>query len=144
MTSKELSGLDRYQTINWRLTSDTAGAVGVTVSAIEKTYAPPFLMMGLGLENTTSDQFQVSFAFRYLRFDVLGSGSELRLDAVAGADPGLGAALYYPLWRSTFVVPYAGVSNRTFNLISEDAVVARYGQTLTTTGLDFGVNPGAR
>ena len=46
-------------------------------------------MLGVNLENTTSDQFQLSLTGRYLRFDVFGSGSELRLDAVAGADPSL-------------------------------------------------------
>jgi NTE family protein len=139
---EELSGLDRYETITWRLAADASGAVGLTVTAIAKSYAPPFLMLGLGLENTTSDQFQISFAARYLRFDVLGSGSELRLDAVAGADPGLAAALYYPLWRATFFVPYAGISNRTLNLITDDKIVARYGQTLSSTGIDFGFNLG--
>jgi NTE family protein len=139
---EELSGLDRYQTITWRLVPDSSGSVGLTISAIEKTYAPPFLMLGIGLENTTSDQFQISLAARYLRFDVLGSGTELRLDGVAGADPGLGAALYYPLWRALFFVPYAGITNRTLNLISDDTIVARYTQTLSSTGVDLGFNLG--
>jgi NTE family protein len=99
-------------------------------------------MLGFGLENTTSDQFRVSLAARYLRFDVLASGSELRLDAQVGADPGIGVALYQPIWQSTFVVPYAGVSDRTYNLIKEHAVVARYSQTLTSTGIDVGINLG--
>ena len=91
-------------------------------------------MLGVNLENTTSDQFQLSLTGRYLRFDVLGSGSELRLDAIVGADPGLAAALYRPIWRALFVVPHAGVSNRTFNLISDDAIVARYSQTMSNIG----------
>ena len=99
-------------------------------------------MLGVNLENTTSDQFQLSLAGRYLRFDVLGSGSELRLDAIVGADPGLVAALYRPIWRALFVVPYAGIGNRTFNLISDDAIVARYGQTVSHVGADVGVNLG--
>ena len=105
------------------------GATGLAINAIDKRYAPPFLMLGVNLENTTSDQFQLSLTGRYLRFDVLGSGSELRLDAIVGADPGFAAALYRPIWRALFVVPYAGVSNRTFNVISDDAIVARYSQT---------------
>ena len=118
---EELSGLDRYETINWRYTRNTAGDAGITILARPKPYAPPFLMLGINLENTTSDQFQLSLTGRYLSFDVLGSGSELRLDATVGADPGLAAALYQPIWHSTFVAPFAGVTNRTFNVINEGA-----------------------
>ena len=137
---EELSGLDRYETIRWALTTNAAGETGLTIRATEKQNGPPFLMLGMNLENTTSDQFQVSLAARYLRFDVLGSGSELRLDASVGSDPSLGAALYYPLWRSLFVEPWAGISNRTYNLIQDDTVVARYGETLSGGAFDAGVN----
>ena len=139
---EELSGLDRYESITWHLAPDAAGAVGLVVDAVEKAYAPPFLMLGLNLENTTSDQFQLSLAARYLRFDVLGSGSELRLDGVAGADPGLAAAMYQPIWRASFATVYTGMSNRTFNLIEDDAIVARYAQTISAVGADFGINLG--
>lgn len=139
---EELSGLDRYETILWALKANASGDVGLVVSAIEKPYAPPFLMLGLNLENTTSDAFRLRLAARYLRFDVLGSGSELRLDGVVGADPGLGLALYRPLFRALFASVSGGVSNKTFNLISEDVVVARYGQTETLVGAELGINLG--
>jgi NTE family protein len=139
---EELSGLDRYETIRWQLSVNAAGETGLTIRATEKQNAPPFLMLGVNLENTTSDQFQLSLAARYLRFDVLGSGSELRLDASVGSDASLGAALYYPVWRQAFVIPSAGISNRTYNLIRQDEVVARYGYTASGGGLDVGVNLG--
>jgi NTE family protein len=139
---EELSGLDRYETIRWQLTTNAAGETGLTIRATEKQNAPPFLMLGVNLENTTSDQFQLSLAARYLRFDVLGSGSELRLDASVGSDPSLGGALYYPVWRNTFVVPSAGITNRTYNVIQDDKVVARYGETVSGGGIDVGVNLG--
>jgi NTE family protein len=139
---KALSGLDRYETIRWQLTTNTSRETGLTIRATEKQNAPPFLMLGVNLENTTSDQFRLSLAARYLRFDVLGSGTELRLDASVGSDPSLGAALYYPLWRNTFVVPSAAISTRTYSLIQDDNVVARYGETISGGGLDVGVNLG--
>ena len=54
-----------------------------------KTYAPPFLMLGLNLENTTSSDFRITAAARYLAFDTVGSGSELRVDGAVGSDPAL-------------------------------------------------------
>ena len=139
---KELSGLDRYETIRWQLTTDAAGETGLTIRATEKQNAPPFLMLGVNLENTTSDEFRLSLAARYLRFDVLGSGTELRLDASVGSDPSIAAALYYPVWHNTFVVPFAAATTRTYNVIRDDNVVARYGETVSGGGLDVGMNLG--
>jgi NTE family protein len=138
-----LSGLDRYETITWRFVKNAAGQNGVLVQARAKSYGPPFMMLGLNLENTTSEDFRVTFTGRYLAFDVLGSGSELRIDGTLGSDPGLAFAYYRPFGGTPFFVePYAGLTHRTFNVIQEDAVVASYGQTLTRGGLDLGVNLG--
>ena len=82
----ELSGLDRYQGITWQIVGPP-GREGLLVRGREKAYAPPFLMLGLNVENTTSDDFRVQFAARYLAFDVLTSGSELRIDGSMGSDP---------------------------------------------------------
>ena len=101
------------------------------------------MMLGLNLENTTSEDFRVTFTGRYLAFDVLGSGSELRIDGTLGSDPGLGFAYYRPFGGTPlFVEPYAGIVHRTFNVIQDDAVVASYGQQLSRGGMDIGVNLG--
>ena len=47
-------------------------------------------MLGLNLENTTSDDFRMTLTARYLAYDIVGSGSELRVDGTLGSDPGLG------------------------------------------------------
>ena len=138
-----LSGLDRYETVTWRMVQNPAGETGVLVQGRAKPYGPPFLMLGLNLENTTTEDFRVALTARYLRYDLIGSGSELRLDGTLGSDPGLAVALYKPLGAtSLFVEPYAGIVSRTFNVIQEDAVVAGYGQGLSRAGMDVGVNLG--
>jgi len=140
-----LSGLDRYQSITWRFASDQAGEPGLLVEAQPKSYGPPFLMLGLSLENTVSDSFRVTMTARYLAYDVLGAGSELRLDATIGSDPGIAAELYTPIGASRlFVAPFAGIVTRTFNIIEDDAIVARYGEGLSQAGLNVGVNLGRR
>lgn len=138
-----LAGLDRYETITWRFIKDTDNRDGLLVQARPKPYGPPFLMLGLNLENTTSEDFRVTFTGRYLAYDVVGSGSELRIDGTLGSDPGLAFALYRPLGSSPFfVAPYAGATHRTFNVIQEGDVVASYGQRLTRGGVELGVNLG--
>jgi NTE family protein len=140
-----VEGLDRYETVTWRMMRDEARGYGLRVQGRAKTYAPPFLMLGTNIENTTSSDFRTTATARYLSFDVVGSGSELRLDATVGSDPTLAMELYRPIGHSPlFVAPYAGVGAETFNFIENDAVIAQYRQTRTRVGLNVGVNVGAR
>jgi NTE family protein len=140
-----VAGLDRYETVTWRLTRDAARGYGLRVKARLKTYAPPFMMLGVNLQNTTSSDFNISLNARYLAFDVVGSGSELRIDGALGSDPSAAVELYRPIGPTAlFVAPYAGVRKLTFNLIQDDAVIARYRQTESRVGANLGVNLGAR
>ena len=139
----QVSGLDRYEAVTWQIVSNAAGDKGLLVQGRPKPYGPPFLMLGLNLENTTSEDFRVTLTGRYLAYDFIGSGSELRIDGTLGSDPSLAFALYKPLGSTAlFVAPYAGIANRTFNVIQDDAVVASYRQQLTRAGANVGVNLG--
>jgi NTE family protein len=135
-----LSGLDRYQAVDWQMTAEDE-RTGLLVRAREKTYAPPFLMLGLNIQNTTSEDFVVQLAGRYLAFDAVGSGSELRLDAAIGADPNLAASLYQPLGGSRLFVRGTGIlTRRLFNFVADDAVVAQYDEHRAGITGDVGVN----
>ena len=140
-----VSSLDRYETVTWRMIHDPARGYGLRVRGRAKPYAPPYLMLGLNLENTTSADFRVTATARYLTFDVVGSGSELRMDGTIGSNPSAAVELYRPIGSSPlFVAPYAGVGTATFDFIMDDAVLARYGQTRTRAGLNVGANLGTR
>jgi len=138
-----MAGLDRYEAVTWRLTADAARGAGLRVRGRVKPYAPPFLMLGGALENTTSSDFRVSVSARYLAFDPVGSGSEFRIDGTIGSDASLAAELYRPIGSTPlFLAPYAHVATTTFNLIEDDTVVARYRQNIPKIGLNAGVNIG--
>jgi NTE family protein len=138
-----LSGLDRYETITWRTVTNANGENGLLIEARVKPYGPPFLMVGFNLENTTSQDFRLRLTARYLRYDIAGSGSELRIDGTIGSDPGIGAEIYRPLGSSPlFFAPYAGIGKRTFDVIDGDVIRARYAQSAARVGADFGVNLG--
>jgi NTE family protein len=140
-----VTGLDRYQTVTWRLTRDSARGVGLEVQGRVKPYAPPFMMLGVNLENTTSSDFRITATARYLAFDTIGSGSELRVDGTVGSDPSLAIELYRPIGSTPlFVAPYAAVGNATFNFINDDVVIAQYKRRIARVGLTAGVNLGAR
>lgn len=140
-----VAGHDRYQTVTWAVVQDGARGFGLRVRGRVKSYAPPFMMLGVNLENTTSKDFRTTITARYLTFDLLGSGSELRIDGTIGSDPGVAAEWYRPLGATPlFVAPYAGARLTTFDLIHDDTVLASYDRTRARAGLNGGVNLGAR
>jgi NTE family protein len=135
-----LTGLDRYQSVTWQIVEE-GGRAGLLVSAREKPHAPPFLMLGLNIENTTSEDFRVRLAARYLAFDVVGSGSELRLDGAVGADPSVAAALYRPIGASAlFVRPIVGARVNTFSVVQDESIVAEYRERRLSAEGQLGVN----
>jgi NTE family protein len=139
-----VTGLDRYETVTWRLTRDAARGVGLQIRGRVKTYAPPFFMLGVNLENTTSSDFRITATGRYLAYDVVGSGSELRVDGTIGSNPSAAFELYRPLGSTPlFVAPYVGGGIETFNFIEDDAVIARYKLRRERVGVNTGVNLGA-
>jgi NTE family protein len=136
----ELGGLDRYESLRWTV-HERDGQFGLFVAAYPKAYAPPFVFLGVSLENTTSNEFRFGLNTRYLAFDKVGSGSELRLDAALGSDPSLVMALYKPLFTTRlFAEPFAGIGSRTLTFIQDGHVQASYRQTRSFLGLDAGVN----
>lgn len=135
-----LSGLDRYQTVVWEMMGPP-GKEGLLIEAKPKTYAPPFMMLGFNLENRTSSDFRVQLAARYLSFDVLGSGSELRIDGVLGSDPSVGFSLYRPIFGTRiFVRPYAAATSSTLDFIQDDRIVGQYSVQQQYMGGDAGVS----
>jgi NTE family protein len=140
MALETFAGLDRYETVGWQI-DDADGRPGLRVEARPKAYGPPFLMFGVNLQNTTTDDFAFQLAARYLTFDALGSGSELRIDGAVGAEPNIGAALYRPIGRTAFFMEgVAGARRHTLNVVNEDVVVARYEESRLVAGINAGVN----
>jgi NTE family protein len=100
-------------------------------------------MLGVTLENTTTDEFAFQVAGRYLAFDSVGSGSELRIDAAVGAEPQIAAELFRPLGKSPlFVAVAARAERQTFNFIQDNAVIASYNETRTGAAIQGGVDLG--
>ena len=136
------AGLDHYETVGWQL-AEANGRPGIRVDARPKAYAPPFLMLGLSLQNTASDTFEFQLAARYLTFDLVGSGSELRVDGAVGARASFGAELYRPLGRTSLFITGAGLArHETLSFVSDDVVVARYSEDRVLAALGIGTNLG--
>ena len=141
-TMHELGGLDRYETLSWSIVEQN-GADGLLVTARPKNYGPPFMYLGISLENTTGNEFRFGLAGRYLAFDVFGSGSETRIDASIGSDPSFAATWYRPLGSSRmFIEPGAGVTSQSLSAIADGHTFALYTRTRAGFAIDGGVNAG--
>jgi NTE family protein len=136
-----LTGLDRYETVGWRI-EQSGDQSGLRVEARPKAHAPPFVMLGINLENTTSEDFAFQLAVRYLTFDVAGLGSELRIDAAVGAHPNIGAEIYRPIASPLFLTTSAGAARQTLNFVDGDVVVARYNESRAAITGGVGANLG--
>jgi len=137
------SGLDRYQTITWRIVTNADGQSGLLVVGQPKPYGPPFLMLGLTLQNTTSSDFGVTASARYLTYGVAGSGSELRVGGTIGSNPAAAIELYEPLGRTPlFATAFADITTDSTTLLSDDEIVARYDGTRSRLGFTVGRNLG--
>jgi NTE family protein len=137
-----LGGLGRYEALTWDLV-ERNGMTGLAVHALPKLYAPPFLFLAVSLENTTSNTFQFGLGARYLAFDTVGSGSELRIDGNIGSNPSAAASLYRPIGSTPFFIePSAGVGTQKLSVIQDHEIVASYGKTVIGLGTDVGVNLG--
>ena len=139
----ELSGLDRYETINWRMVTNDEGGRGMLVKAIPKAYGPPFLMLGLNLGEHHVRGFpgDADRALSPVRRGRIRLRTAPRRNPRLG--PGPGHCSDKPLGAGPFfLAPYAGVTTRTFNVIEDDAIVASYSQNLTRAGADVGMNLG--
>ncbi|MBY0495840.1 MAG: patatin-like phospholipase family protein [Cyanobacteria bacterium] len=138
----ELGGLDRFETVTWALADDN-GQPGLVFSALEKSHGPPFLFLGATLENTTSNEYRFGVGARLLAFDVLGSGTELRVDGALGSEPGIAASWYRPVGSTPFFIePLVGARTRRLSIIEDSTIIADYGRRRLVAGLDLGFNPG--
>ena len=82
------------------------------------------------LQNTTTDDFTFQLAARYLRFDLVGSGSELRVDGAVGARAERRrGALSADREDAALRRGVRAVRRRHVNFVDDDAIVAQYSET---------------
>lgn len=141
-TVTDLGGTGLYESLVWQVV-ERGGEAGLLLEATPKSYGPPFLFIGVSLEDATSNTFRFGLGGRYLAFDVAGRQSELRLDATIGSDAFAGASLYRPFGRTPFFVePGAQVGTETVRVADEGQTLATYQVDGVEVRVDAGVNLG--
>jgi NTE family protein len=138
----EVTGSDRFEYLTYSVvTRDNTPTLDIGVR--QKAYGPPFLMLGLDLNNIDSSNFAFNLDARVLHYGLLGAGSEARLDIILGTNQHFAGELIQPLGSTPiFLAPRAYFDRRGRNLFVDDEFVADYRIKRTGAGLDLGTEFG--
>ena len=139
-----VAGTDRFEYVTFRPV-ERQGETGLLIGARPKSYGPPFLALGLELSNVDSTNFAVNLGGRITTYDIVGSGSEGRLDINLGTDLLAAGEIYRPFGRSgVFVAPRAYFNRYGRNGYVDDRFVAEYRVKRLGGGFDLGYTTGHR
>jgi NTE family protein len=131
-------GRGRYLGLSYQIV-DENGQPGLLIKAREKEYAPPFLNVGLELNNTSTDELDVNLRARVTFFDIGSEGSEVRLDGSLGSETSLTGEYFYRVGASNFfVAPRAFTQKDKVNLFLNEEQIAQYQIREYAGALDIG------
>ncbi|MFM0737309.1 patatin-like phospholipase family protein [Paraburkholderia xenovorans] len=116
----------------------------LVINAQQKTWGPNFLLFGLGLSTSSTDEGGFRMHLGYRRPWLTSSGLEGRVDATVGSDlVNLHAELRQPLSNSFgyYIAPYVEFERRYAKVYSDyfDVNITQYRFQNERAGLDFGL-----
>lgn len=133
-----LTGDGRYDTATYRIDA-SRGPSELIVSVRPPKSGPPFLSVALDLENTRTSNVGAAIRGRLTAFDLLGAGSEARLELRTGNTLEARGEIVRPLGRSgLFVAPRAFAVRRDRPVFRSDDYVAEYREDQAGAALDVG------
>jgi NTE family protein len=141
-----LAGTDRYEALAYRVMSGPEGE-RLIVDVHPKRYGPPFFVVALDIDNTSTTDLRFTLQGRMTAFDMLGFGSELRVDLRLGSPLGVAAELYRPLGRAPlFLAPHVGATQtlRPVYGAGPDSLLGESRVRRAGGGLDLGTSFGSK
>ena len=109
-------GTGRFETLNYAWVRENE-KTGLLIRAQEKSYGPPFLDLGLLINNTATDDAEVNLLGRLTFQDLGRANAEWRTDFSLGSRMLIGTEYFHPLGESRFfVAPAASYDNLQQNI----------------------------
>jgi NTE family protein len=117
------------------------GRHGLLINAYPKTYAPPFLNLGITIDGSDTQDVLFGMGARVTFVNVGGYRSEWRTDAFFGADYGVQSEYYHPLTQTSpfFVAPRAYATSTRFNDYENQNRLDEYIIGNNGFGIDLGI-----
>jgi NTE family protein len=136
---RKVAGIDRYESIDYRIAAGPDGP-GLLVIVRPKPHGPPFLALGLSVNNVDASHADAWLSARLTAYDVLGAGSEIRNDVVVGTRQSYAGELFEPFGGSRlFVAPRGGFSRVDRPWFSADQEQGESRVRRAGAGLDLGL-----
>ncbi|MET3121192.1 NTE family protein [Oxalobacteraceae bacterium GrIS 2.11] len=121
------------------------GEFGVEIDAIERSWGPNFVRVGLEMQTGYNGQsgFEIQLGHRLPW--ITPSGLEWRNDLQLGTVYGLRSELRQPILdrEGVYVAPFANLERKTLNIYSDNTSIAEYRMQTAQAGLDLGVPIGS-
>jgi NTE family protein len=135
----DLQGTGLYSTINYNIV-DKNGKPGLLVRAVAKDYGPPFMNFGMPILANDSNDIQLGVDLRATFYNLVGPGSEVRLDGAVGQPAGLSGELFKPVRPGSriFVAPHAYISHQITPYYQGDQQLDQYKERRNGLGVDLG------
>lgn len=124
---QRLYGTGDFEHVSYKLL-DEPGKRILAVDAVEKSWGPDYLRMGLGLSSDFGGDAFFNLLASYRKTWLNRLGGEWRSDAQVGQTNRFSTEFYQPLsaHHTWFVVPSAGYERRSANVYQGDQRIARY------------------
>jgi NTE family protein len=137
-----LTGAGRYDTATYGYAEEDGRPI-LVIRIAPKLHGPPFLSLALDLQNTQGSDVAATIRSRMTLFDVLGAGSEGRLDISLGNTMAAAAEAYRPVkGTGLFVAPRLFTERRDVPLFVDEAYTAEYRARSSGAALDVGYAAG--
>jgi NTE family protein len=137
---RRLYGTGDFEHVNYRIL-DEPGKRVMAVDAVEKTYGPNYLRLGIGLSSDFAGETYFNLLATHRMTWLNSLGAELRTDAQVGFNNSLRMEFYQPLNAKgrVFIAPRVEVAQDRLNLFSGNDRIAVYTVATRTAGLDLGL-----
>ena len=134
-----LYGTGDYERVNYSVVEEKGQRV-LVVEAVEKSWGPDYLRLGLGFGTDFSGDSYFTVAASYRRTWLNRLGGEWRTDLRVGSTNRLVTEFYQPLFvsRALFVAPRIEFERKRVDLFSDSQRVARYEVRTRLAGIDLG------
>src|SRR5262249_17183509 len=139
-----IRGTGRFESVDYGLITDN-GKPGLVVRGYEKTYGPPFLDLGIQIDNSNTDDTNVNLLGRLTFYDVGREGAEWRTNFSLGSSLYLGTEYFRPIGDTKFFVAGAGSIGETKRQFYVNGKkTAEYRQNTAVIGADLGYSINSR
>ncbi len=139
-----LIGDGRYASADYRWT-EREGRPGLLVTLKEKRHGPPFLLSGVLLEGSQTENVRLILGSRLIFPDFGGPYSEWRTDVLSGSTSRFATEYYWRMFgHKTFLAPRGFAEFKTTAIYSGQSRIAEYAVDQQGVGLDIGYAAGRK